>query len=449
MKRIILVLVFCDLFIGSQVYGLNVQTIINQLNMTYDVESALLERERLEKEIVAYRSPQDYDFAFNPTIRATTLEDGVFGEKVELSATASIKIPLGLSDIEEERMNFALNSLQLSESTIKTAKQKAFLKLYNLYQSAWLLQEEEPILEMEVRVAEDYFEILQQRFHAGTVSLTTLADADETLQERNDNYSQNLLKQRLAWYELMFNAGLEMEPEVLEKHTLDMKDLPRPSELNDWIENNHPLLNKERVKIKQLRQTIQRMQKPDLDISVKPFLNYNEHSASLTYSFSNPEITSAYSFPLYTFGEIPSDSGNTAGSWTSGVTVNISLGSNRIDNLNTDIIEFDLKSANAELKYLIEILNLELRSSHQQLIRNQGAFDQAVRDLIRSTDNNKIVVTKKELGQASKFDLLQSEALVARAEWKIEAARINTEISWLTVLDAAAWFDEVNLEYLF
>ena len=53
--------------------------------------------------------------------------------------------------------------------------------------------------------------------------------------------------------------------------------------------------------------------------------------------------------------------------------------------------------------------------------------------------------TKKELGQASEFDLLESQSLVARAEWKIEAARINTEISWLTLLEDAAWFEKVEL----
>ncbi|MCK5154391.1 MAG: TolC family protein [Spirochaetales bacterium] len=445
MKRIVL-LILSVLFIGSQAFGLNFQTVTDQLEKTYDVEFAMLEVERLEKEIRALLNPEDYNFGFNPTLKATSLEDGDFAEEVELSGTASLKIPLGLSDIEKEKLNFSLNSLELAEHAVETAKEKSFIKLYNLYQTAWLLQEEEPILELEVEAAENYSEILQQRFKAGTVSLITLAAADETLQERNDDYSQNVLKQRLAWYELMFNANLEMAPETLEKNTLNMEDLPKPPELSVWIEENHPLVNIERVKIEQLGQTIQRMKKPDIDISLKPFLNYADHSASLTYSFTDPEITSAYSFPLYTFGEIPAGSSNSSATWNTGITVNISLGSNRSDNLNIDALELGLKSALAKMDYLIESLNLGLRSSHQQLIRNQGAFDQATRDLIRSSENHKIMETKKELGQASEFDLLESKSLVARAEWKIEAARINTEMSWLSVLEDAAWFEKVDLE---
>jgi len=447
MKRSVLLIVLSVLFFGSQAFGLNFQTVTDQLEKTYDVEFALLEVERLEKEIMALLNPEDFNVGLNPTIKAISLEDGDFGQEIVLSGTASLKVPLGLSDLEKEKLNFSLNTLRTAEAAVITAREKAFVKLYNLYQNAWLLQEEEPILELEVKAAENYSEILQQRFKAGTVSLITLAVAEETLQERNEDYLQNTLKQRLAWYELMFTANLDMEPESLKKNTLVMADLPKPPELNDWIKNSHPLISIERIKIEQLEQTIQRMKKPDLDIEINPFFNYGDHSASMTYSLSNPGITSSYNFPVYTYGEIPPGSGSSSSTWNTGVTVKISLGSNRSDNLNIDALELGIKSAEAKLDYLIESLNLGLRSFHQQLIRNQGAFDQSKRDLIRSNENHKIMETKKELGQASTFDLLESQSLVARAEWKIEAARISTEASWLSVLEAAAWFSEISLNY--
>ncbi len=446
MKRFILS-ILSALLIGSQAFGLNFQIVTDQLEKTYDVEFAILEVERLEKEIRALLNPGDYNFGFNPTIKATSLEEGDFGEEMELSGTASLKIPLGLSDIEKEKLDFSLNSLKLAELAVATAKEKSYIKLYNLYQTAWLLQEEEPILKLEVEAAENYSEILWQRFKAGTVSLIALAAADETLQEKNEDYSQNILKQRLAWFELMFNANLEMEVEILEKNILNMEDLPKPPELNDWIIENHPSVKIERVKISQIKQTIKRMMKPDIDISIKPFLNYDGHFASLTYSLSDPELSGSYSYPGFTIGEIPTGSSNNAvPTWNTGVTVNISLGSNGTDSLNVDALELGLKSAEAKLDYLIESLNLGLRSSYQQLVRNQGVFDQAERDLIRSSENHKIIETKKDLGQASEFDLIESQSLVARSEWKIEAARVNTELSWLSVLEAASWFEKVNID---
>lgn len=447
MKRTILLTILSILIISTQVFGLNFQTVTNQIDETYDVKYALLEVERLEKEISALMHPEDYNFALNPSIKAITREDETFWEEIELSGSASVKIPLGLSDIEKEKLDFSINSLSLAEAAVETARQKAFIKLYNLYQSAWLLQEEETILELEVEAAENYSEILQQRFKAGNVSLITLAAADETLQERHDDYSQNILKQRLSWYELMFTSNLDMQREPLEKNELEMEDIPKPSELYGWIEENHPLVDIEKVKLGQLEQTIQRMRKPDLDISIKPFFNSigNEYTASVNYNFIDPELTPQLSFPIYTFGEIPPGSGGSTSTWNTGVTVNIALGSNRSDNLNTEALELILKSAEAKLDFLIDSLNLELRSSYQQLVRNQGALDQAVRNLIRSTENHKIMETKKDLGQASEFELLESESLVARAEWKIESARIDTEKSWLTVLEDAVWFEEIGL----
>ncbi|MCD6397775.1 MAG: TolC family protein [Spirochaetaceae bacterium] len=442
-----LFLIIAVVFISQNIFGLNFQTVIDQLDDTYDVQSALLEVQRLQKEVTVFLSPEDINLAVNPSFKATSIEDGIFGEEIALTGTASLKLPLGLSDLEKEKLNFAINSLKLAESEVETTRQRTFIKLYSLYQRAWLLQEEEPVLELEVQVAENYSELLQQRFKAGTISLITLAAADETLQEKTDNYSQNILEQRLSWYELMFNANLVIEPEILEKNSLEITNIPKPSELGKWVEDNHPLIEIERVKVDQLKRTIERMRKPDIDISVKPFLNYNDHSASLSYSINDPEITGAYSFPVYTYGEIPSSSGNTASTWNTGVTVNISLGSNKSDTLNTNAMVLGLQSSEAKIDFLKESLNLGLRSSYQQFIRNQGVLDQSKRDLFRSTENNKIMETKRDLGQASQFDLLESESLVARAGWKIESARINTEISWLSVLEDAVWFEKAGLEF--
>ena len=445
MKRLFLIIAV--VFITQNIFGLNFQKVISQLDETYDVQSALLEVQRLKKEVKAFVSPEDFNLAINPSLKATSLEDGIFGEEIELYGTASLKLPLGLSDLEKEKLNFAINSLKLAESELETTRQRTFIKLYSLYQHAWLLQEEEPVVKLELAVAENYSELMQQRFKSGTVSLIILAAADETLQEKTDGYSQNLLEQRLALYELMFNANLEIEPETLEKNSLEIKDIPKPSELGKWVEDNHPLLEIERVRVNQLKQTIERMRKPDLDISVKPFLNYNDHSASLSYSINDPEITGAYSFPVYTYGGLPVSSGNSLSTWNTGVTVNISLGSNKSDTLNTDALILGLQSSEAKIDYLKESLNLGLRSSYQQYIRNQGVFDQSKRDLIRISENQKIIKTKNDLGQASEFDLIEAEALKVRGDWKIESARINTEISWLSVLEDAVWFEKSGLDF--
>ncbi len=446
MKRSVILFVSIIIF-GTQAFGLDFHTVISQLDKTFDVEAALLEVERLEKEITALINPEDFSFTLNPTVKVTSQEEGFFGEEIDFSGTTSFKIPLGLSAPEREKLENTMDLLEIAKSSVVTAREKMFVRLYSLYQSAWLLQKEEPVLAMELTAAENYSETMQQRFSTGSVSLVGLASAEETLQERRDSYSQNILKQRLAWFELMFNANLDMVPEDLERNILEMADIPRPPELNDWIEANHPVIKAERIKLAQLEKSIERIKKADLDISIKPFINYGGHSASLSYTFSDPELTAAYSFPVYTYGEIPSGSNSSSATWNTGVTVNISLGSNRSDLLNADALEISKRSAEAKLAYLIESVKLELRSSYQQLVRNQGDYDQAEITLERTMDNKRIIETKMDLGQTSEFDLLESKSIVARSEWKIESARINTELSWLNVLVDASWFEKAGLDF--
>ncbi len=57
--------IFSVLFISSQTFGLNFKTVTDQLEATYDVEFALLEVDRMEKEIRAFLNPEDYNIAFN------------------------------------------------------------------------------------------------------------------------------------------------------------------------------------------------------------------------------------------------------------------------------------------------------------------------------------------------------------------------------------------------
>ena len=66
----------------------------------------------------------------------------------------------------------------------------------------------------------------------------------------------------------------------------------------------------------EMEQTLERMGKADFDFSVKSFFNSvgNRFTANLNYDFNDPELTPSLTFPLYTFGEIPS-SGSSASTW--------------------------------------------------------------------------------------------------------------------------------------
>ena len=435
------------LFLSFQIFSLELKNFTDLIDNTYEVQTALLNVEEFHNEILALTHPEDIIFSLSPSVKSTQSVD-TFGEEIEISGSASAKIPLGLSSLERERLDFSRNALELAEAAVENAREKTYIKIYSLYQKLWLLQEEERILKLEVSAAENSLEILRQRFALGSVSLINLSTADETLQERNESFLQNQLEQRIAWFELksLTSMELDMEVEPLERMGITIIELPKPTELYSWIVENHPVIIFEKIKLLQMEQTLERMRKPDFDFSVKSFFNSvgNTFTANLNYDFIDPELTPAITFPVYTFGSA-SSGGSTASTWNLGLTFNLSLGTNRSDTLSGDLLETEILNSRAKLDFLIESTNLELRSLYQKHMRDIDVLEQAKRVLIRSSENHKIIETKKELGQISDFELLESEAIVERSVWKIEAARIEMEKSWLNVLESAVWFNKVDI----
>ena len=445
MKKKLIFTTLLILLLSPSIFSFNFETFTSQIDNTYEVQSALLNVKQIQNEILSLTHPEDINFSLSPTVKAFTQEGGTFGEEIEISGSASAKIPLGLSSLEREKLDFSKNALELAEAAVENAREKTYIKIYSLYQKLWLLQEEERILKLEVSAAEDSLEILRQRFALGSVSLINLSTADETLQGRNESFLQNQLEQRITWFELKSLTFLDVDVEPLERMEIIIEELPRPPELYNWIVENHPVIIFEKIKLLQMEQTLDRMRKPDFDFSVKSFFNSvgNTFTANLNYDFNDPELTPSITFPVYTFGSI---GGSTSNTWNLGLTFNLSLGTNRSDNLSGDLLETEILNGRAKLDFLIESTNLELRSVHQEHMRDTDALEQAKRVLVRSKDNHKIIETKKELGQVSEYEILESESIIERNNWKIEAARIEMEKSWLNLLESAVWFNKTALK---
>ena len=411
--------------------ALSLEEVLKQVDRTFEVEAAVLESRNAAKELNLFMNPEDYNIHISPTLKSTSLEDGEFGEQVEILGTSSLKIPLGFSSMEKEKISFAEDTLLISEMAVSSARENAFMELYSLFQNAWLLQEEEKVLETETKSAEAYAAVLRENFRAGTASITELSTAEEDLQTSIEDQAQNLLKQRLAWFELNLAARLDQAEKLqLQRGELEMELLPAPAGLPLETLTNRADIKTQALKIRQLENTINRLKSPDIDLSVKPFFNFGDHSASVSYDFSNPGLTAAYSFPIAAYGEIPS-SGNSAATWNTGITFDLSIGSNKSDTLDVEALSVRLHLETARYEYLLDNLNLQLRSYYQQYLRAREALSQYQRYLDRSRENKEILEVKSEFGRISEHELLEAEAQVQRAAWKIEEARIELERSYL------------------
>ena len=434
-------ILLCMLALGSPLWGLSFAMVLDAADANFNIRNALLEVERLEAEVRLATQPDDIRLAFNPSLKATTVIDEDFPGEKSVAGYTSVTVPFSLSGDEKDRLQAARNSLDIARSNLDEVRAASYIEIASLYQDLWLLQQETEVLEAEVAASELYLELMQERFNTGAVSLASLNQVEETLIERQEALLRNTLEQKLAWFELSLNTGLEGDLPPLDALEIRVRDIPKPPELEDWIVGSHPVFVRSRLVLDLLRQTTERQLEPDIDVSIRPFWNYEDHSVAVTYNVFDPEFTAAYTFPIRTWDEIPSGSGSSVETWNTGVSVNISLGSNRSDRLNAAAAEVSIREEESRLEYLIQSTFLKVRSAYQQLLRSNELVMQAQRNLERSINTRMIVEARRELDQAPRHEVLEAVADEARGVWKLRAAEIGSEKAFLNLLKEAALFD--------
>jgi len=442
-KTAFIILTVLTALAAAPLFGLSFDEVLDTIEENYDMRSARMEVDILEAEARAAASPEDIRFDLDPSLRATSEIDGDFPGETSLSGSTSLFIPLGLSKTERDNLNSLRNSIAAARLKASETYAATYILLFSLYQDLWLLQQEAAVLEAEVKAIELYMELMQERFKTGAIPLSSLNLVEETRIERQEGLIRNGLAQRLAWFELSLNTGIDGDLPILDELDLDMAEISRPPDLEAWIIENHPVIEQSRIGLSQTQQNLDRLMRPDYDFSIRPFLNYQDHSFSLNYNLVDPEITAGYDFPIDTWGEIPAGSGSSTETWNTGISFNFSLGSNRNDRLSAEALNISLEKEETRLDYTIQSTLLKVRSAYQQLLRSQELLEYAERNMERSINNRQIVEAKRDLNQAPRHEVLEAEANEARARWKIRDARIDMYKAYLNLLKEAALFEEL------
>ncbi len=442
LKKGIMTAVFATLFAGNA-FTVTFHDLASDLHNSYEVRNAALQKENAYNAVRLSENPGDVTFSFVPTVKTVTNTGGTFPDKTEITGSVSARIPLSLSEEGKEKLEAAKDTVNITDRAVGTAERKAFVTLYNLYQTAWLLQEEENVLQAELTAAKDKADTLTSQYESGSLSLAAITSSQEELRTKQEEYSQAITKQHVSRYELFFVShtpiGTSAERDVpLERYELPMDTLPLPPELTTAALAKNPDLLAQKIKIDQLKRTDTRLASSGLSVSIKPFLGTGEYTASLEYTGSAPALTVSGSFPMYTTGS-PSVQGNST--WNAGVTVNLSYNTGATDNLNRNIVQTSLVQETEKLEYMKNYISLQIRSAYQQYRTALDSLEAAKRNLEISRENIKIVKTKSELGQTSHYEQEEAQALVTRALWRVESARIEIEKAYLYVAITASWGD--------
>jgi len=431
---------------------LSLEEVFARIDQRNDVQLARIAVEKAMSQTRLLGFPGDPSVSLTPGVKAISQEEGDFGEQVDLTGSVSFGLPLGLSDLGREKVSEAVADLQVARRNFIDAREKTYLRLYSLYQTAWLAQEELRVLEQEAAAARSNYEITKKRFEDGEASLIDLTEEDKDRQRAEDLYLQGLLNKRLSWLELAFTAKLPPEDGVLDPLTLDPlgidngdAELPRPPDLSFWAYINHPAVVEQTLKIKTINDSIKRLKILDYTLNLKTFVNYRDHSASLGYEFRSPQLTGSYSFPLYSFGDIPESTGggSQVDTWNTGVTLGFTLATGTSDGLAIDSLKLDLQREKERLDLLRRTLDLEIRSKYQQWLKAQDSVAQAENNLAFALENKKIAETKKSIGLIGDEEILEAGATVERARWNLEKAKTDLVRTRMAAADAAGYLGKV------
>jgi outer membrane protein TolC len=436
------------LMIAPAVASISLRDVLARTSETYEVQSARLTVDRAEKELERVRFVGDPSASLDPQVKAITRVGESFAEEVALSATASAKLPLGLSQIEKEKVQAASDAFAMARDRLAQAEAEAFLKAYQLYQATWLVQEEQNVLKAELDAALAYTAALRERFQVGDVSLTELSEAEEDLQRREEAVLEGGLKHRLSWLEIAYTYDFVLTPEtpVLEAVTeySGLSELPNPPSLAAWAFDHDPELNALNTGITQIDDTLARLGKVDLSVSLKGFGGVFDHSASLTYTFQEPQLSASYSFPIYSFGEVPtSGSGTSEDTWNVGFSVGLSYINGRADTLEIASLALERELEAAKVEARKQSLELKIRGQYQQWLKAVQSQEQARRNMERVEQNRKILDSKRSLGLVNDYDILEADALRERARWSVVAADIEERIQRMSAAMSASYLTEI------
>ncbi|MBN2874966.1 MAG: TolC family protein, partial [Spirochaetales bacterium] len=286
-----------------------------------------------------------------------------------------------------------------------------------------------------------------QRYEAGTQNLAFVWTAEEELRQTDEELSRNTLAQKLAWYALSRFASVETRvetAEVLSKYHLPQKELPEPVDAQTRLLAAHPSLLAVDMGLELRQETLSRLEKPNLDLSLRPFVAWQDQTFSLGYTLSSRQISASYSAPLATFGSIPSSSSSSLPTWNAGLGLVVSWAGPAGDTAEAAAIAVEIEREAARRDDMVADLGLSIRAAYQRWKASLEAVSQMERALERVNRTLNLVESKRSLGQALGSDVQEALAEQARAAWRLDAARIESEKAYIAYASAALILSELR-----
>lgn len=430
--------------LSAPAFALDWPEVAARIRATYASADARLAETAAQAQTRALALPGSSTVSIAPGAKAITVVDsGSFGQEIDFTATVTARLPVGLSQAQKEKLTFAQDVSYLSGLNAQKTEAESYAELYSRYQAAWLAQEERKVIQLELAAALRNYENTDKLFKAGLVTLATLKTADDDLNAAQSAALQAESRYSLAWLDLAYAAGLPDRPEGLSEQAPSEADLPRLGTLMQWAAAKHPDVARQQTNVAQIQTTLTRLSGRNFEVDVKALFVSDKYSASLGYDLANPAATGSLAFPTYIYGSIPKSKGQ-VDTWSLGFSVGLSYTGETTDRAASEVSEVDLRREQLGLENTLRQVQLNLYAKYTLWEKATDSVERSVRALARIRDSLGTVEAKRAIGQAGEYEIMEAEALLARAEWNLESARIDREKSRLAAAAAAFYLGELD-----
>ena len=416
---------------------LDFPTVMRDLDKNTTLRSAWQSYEKSSREIELYKHPGDTELSVQPGVKTQHSEEGESGQ-TDLTLSTGATFVLGRSLLQEERYRTAQRDFQTEKLSLDEVRRERIFYLYQIYSDLWLLQQEYPILVDEKNLADERYNGLLQLYESGAATLSEVEDGEEDLQQAEINLNQNLLDQRLTWFTLEQARGLMgnrvvNEIPVLDDLNFDTSLGERPVSMTENVLNASPDYSEKQNTITSLAETMNRLDKPDWNFLVKPFLTHGDHDWDMTFNWENRNLDLGYSFPLTSFNKTEEQQTQQE-NWITGITVTLALGLGKTDRLDKEVLDTEMIRQQELLKEQSDKLSLELRTLYQRFIQAEKSLEQAKESSARQTRLKDAVETRLKAGQALRTDRFSADISERRSLWKVEEARIELQQMYMSLM---------------
>lgn len=424
--------------------ALSFEEILSSRDTLPDLEAARLDYLLAEKEAEAAAFTGSPLISLTPQITMKNPETGSFNPGGAAGTTLSASIPLGLSREEKVRAFAGEEELLLARGAYQRFEGETILGLLQSFIKAWLAQEEEGLLALELKAAEEEARVQRELFERGQSSLKELNEAEDLWGEAQRALIEGTLNRRISWLELAFQVGLDFQttPE-LEPLVLATPTMPRPSELSSWAQEHSPELQELNSRIARLAYE-ETLEKSFSLSAVRLSFSGWDQSASISYSPENPALGLNYTSPSVTFGEdFSSSSSSAAPVWQLGLSVTLAWEGPGRRKIDSKLRSLELNRIQDQLRLQQEQLFLIIRSRNQQYQLSKTGVEQALALLEQVDGAYQLVMEQRASQRATLAEELAAETQLRRARFRYETARLQELETAFTLARDAYWLDQL------